>query len=411
MNAKVGQNLVFLGAMQITNYLVPIIAIPLLLERIGLEKYGIIALSQGLAMIFVSLTDYGFNLTGTREISQSLENKDQLRAIFSKIMQARLLLILLGLPVFLGIIAATPTWRQDYWVIFSSYLMVVAQVLFPVWYFQGVQKMYLITIFNFASRIMYVGGLIFMIREVDDYAYVNLLNGGSWLIWAVVSIYLVIKTIGVPSLTLDAAIIKGILKENFKIFSSNALVSVYRGAPILIAGALLTPQALGIYGVLDKIVSLIHSVAAVIFRSLFPETSRKGKTSSHATVINYVRTFVYKLLIPAIPASILLGWLGPDVLAMVTDKIQPEDVTQHFYWIAVFPVLVLLNLTYSLPIIALDYKSLYFKYHVTGAATMVIAGLLGGYLLGITGLLLSLLATELSMIGYGERSVRGLRRL
>lgn len=410
MIPKTGQNLLFLGTMQITNYLVPIITIPLLLERVGLEKYGVIAFSQGLAMIFVAVTDYGFNLTGTREVSQNLENKEQLRHVFSKIIQIRIFLILAGLVIFLAIISVTPSWREEFTVVFSSYSIVMSQVLFPVWYFQGIQKMYLMTIFNFASRIMYLTGLLFVIQAVEDYVYVNALNGISWFIWSLAGLFFVARDLGLPDLRPHWADLKNSLTENFKIFTSNALVSGYRGAPIIIASTVLAPGALGIFGVLDKIMSLIHSLAAIIFRSLFPETSHKGKSIDTTAALTYVNSFVKKLLILAVPSCLILSWYGPELLALLTDEVNPAEISSFFFLIALFPLLVVLNLRYSLPIIALDHKDIYFRYHVVGAVAMLFTGIILGQLFGITGLLTSVLITEMSMLVYGDRSVRKLRK-
>ena len=83
---KIFRNIASLGFLQFTNYLVPIIVIPILLNRIGLEKYGIISLAQGIMNILVAITDYGLNLTGTRLISQSKNILEVQRKLVFKIL-------------------------------------------------------------------------------------------------------------------------------------------------------------------------------------------------------------------------------------------------------------------------------------------------------------------------------------
>ena len=46
-----------LGVLQMTNYLVPILVIPLLLSRLGLESYGMIVLAQGIMNFAVAIAD------------------------------------------------------------------------------------------------------------------------------------------------------------------------------------------------------------------------------------------------------------------------------------------------------------------------------------------------------------------
>ena len=182
--------------MQVTNYIIPLLVIPVLLNKIGLEKYGVISLALGIANLLVGLGDYGLNLTGTREISRSPKNLQKIRRIAENTISTRVFLSIIGF-VFLLILSELITdWRINRSVILSSYTIVIGRLLLPVWYFQGVQRMYWITIINLGARLLYLFGLLLFVHDESDTFLVNLLNGFSWILASGIAIAIMICQVG-----------------------------------------------------------------------------------------------------------------------------------------------------------------------------------------------------------------------
>ena len=93
-NRLIIQSVGSLGVLQMTNYLVPVLVIPLLLARVGLEGYGTIILAQGIMNFAVAITDFGLNLTGTRLISQAKGDLSLERTLTQKILVIKIVLLL-----------------------------------------------------------------------------------------------------------------------------------------------------------------------------------------------------------------------------------------------------------------------------------------------------------------------------
>ena len=97
---SITKNFFSLSSIQFFNVILPFITIPYLTRTLGLEYFGIVSYAQVFITYFISLADYGFITTATRDIALHKNNIAKVSSIFSSVLTMKLLFAMLGFILF-----------------------------------------------------------------------------------------------------------------------------------------------------------------------------------------------------------------------------------------------------------------------------------------------------------------------
>ncbi|MDD5226330.1 MAG: oligosaccharide flippase family protein, partial [Candidatus Omnitrophica bacterium] len=175
-------NFASLSVLQAITYVLPVLILPYLFRVIGPEKFGLIAFAQAFVQYFMILTDYGFSISATKEISLCQHDPSEVNKVFSSVMLAKIALALISFALLSCAVYFIPKFRSDWMVYMLSFGVVLGNTLFPVWFFQGTEKMKYIADLNIAGGILTVVGIFFFVRRPQDYLMVPLITSSASLI-------------------------------------------------------------------------------------------------------------------------------------------------------------------------------------------------------------------------------------
>ncbi|ECU5742199.1 hypothetical protein APM49_21805, partial [Salmonella enterica subsp. arizonae serovar 40:z4,z23:-] len=138
---------VFLGlyALQLCNYIMPVIIIPIIISHIGLANYGELMYITSIYQVSSLFIDFGFTYTAPVMASRYRDNEYKLQQYYSEIIFIKFVLFTVVISgvlslTFLGILNLTPIY------ILSIFLCALGNVLTPLWLFQGIGDFKLLSI-------------------------------------------------------------------------------------------------------------------------------------------------------------------------------------------------------------------------------------------------------------------------
>lgn len=282
-------NFISLTTLQGISYILPLVVIPYLIRIIGMEKFGLIAFAQSLVQYFLILTDYGFSLSATKAISLIGEHKGKTSALFSSVMTVKLLFAALSFIILCLILNFIPKFSNDWIIYVLSFGAVIGNTLFPVWFFQGKEKMSYIAVVNVISGIIYAVCIFVFIKKPEDFLLVPLLGSLLSIISGILGLYIAFRKFRIQFILQKYITIKQELKTGWDIFISILSVNAYTTTRIFAVGLLTNNVITGYYSIAERIANIIQTFPMDSFtRAVFPRISNVfAKNKQRAVAIMF----------------------------------------------------------------------------------------------------------------------------
>ncbi|MDN5317041.1 MAG: hypothetical protein PWR08_1165 [Thermoanaerobacterium sp.] len=307
-------NFVSLAVLQGANYILPLITFPYLVRVLGVEKFGLLAFATATVTYFQILTDYGFNLSATRDISIHRENKEKVQEIFSSVMVIKFGLLILSFILLIILVFSFDKFRKDWEIFVLSFGMVVGQVLFPVWFFQGMEKMKYITFLNILAKVIFTVAIFIFVREASDYLYVPLLNSLGFIIAGILGLWIVFRDFEISFKVPSLEILKHYLKDGFPLFLSIASIPLFNDTNIVVLGIFTDNTAVAIYTLAARIIGVLIASQSPLVNAIFPWVSKEIKIDPINTIskLNKIRNLGSVIYFVILTITGLLSiWLIP----------------------------------------------------------------------------------------------------
>ena len=273
-------NFASLSVLQMVNIVLPLVTLPYVLRILGASNYGVIILAASIVAYFHSITDYSFKITATREVAISKNSSRKLNLIYSKVMTVKSLLLLVSLIILTGVVLLYEPFYEEKLTFFLTFPMLVGHVLFPEWFFQGIEKMKYITLLNVGVKIFFTVCIFLFITEKDDYWIYPLLQSLGYVISGIVAQYILFKKFRLRFSFVKINLIKNSLINNFPIFTNQFLPNLYNNSTTVLLGLIVNTSAVGIYHAIKKIIDLCVILVNIISRTFFPYLNRKRESFS-----------------------------------------------------------------------------------------------------------------------------------
>ncbi|WP_272660880.1 oligosaccharide flippase family protein [Providencia sp. PROV150] len=307
---RIYKNIFSLTLIQFFNYLSPLLVLPYLSRTLSIDGFGLLMLTISMISICLVITDFGFNISSTHWISINRDDKNKVANHIGAVLVIKLILIfflIFILYYYIKYITELPIKDKNSYIILVS-LIVIFQSFQPTWFFQGIERMFNITIFMATSKIFYIILVFLLVKDKNDITTTLICLLTSNIIASVlslVSIYLNKYFIKLPPLSYTIQI----LKIGIPYFFSRASVSVYTSASTFIVGSLSGLHQSAIFSSAEKLYQAGQSITSPVSQAIFPYIAKTGEK-------NILYKFIAIISIPLLMLCIACLLLSKEIITI-----------------------------------------------------------------------------------------------
>jgi PST family polysaccharide transporter len=274
--------------MQLVGYILPLVTIPYLLRVLGPERFGIITFSQAIMSYFIVINDYGFNLSATRDLSLCRDSRRLRSELYFSIMAIKVSLCAMSLLVLSAIIRFVPGIHAYRGVYYASFLMVVGNMLFPAWYFQGIEKLYWISFVNIAANVVFAVATFMAVHTSADYVRAAVIQSGGRLLAGLLGIAILFLSEDMEVCCPTLAQIRCRLVDGWHLFISQISVSLFLSSTTVVLGLLRGMTEVGYFSAANKLLNVGQAGLGAIGQAMYPHVCSLA-ARSRAAVVFYLR--------------------------------------------------------------------------------------------------------------------------
>ena len=308
-------NFFSLTLLKALTYLLPLITFPYLIRVLGVDKFGLVMFAQATMYYFEILVDFGFNLSATREVALNAKNKSKLNEIISSVFSIKLVLLIISGLLLLLILSVFDRFSDESLIYYYSFIKVIAFAFFPVWFFQGIEKMKYVTIINIISKVIFTILIFVFIQSEKDYLLVPLVDAFGFMIGSLVALYYVFKRFNHSFVFNKFTIIKQSFIDSSMFFLSRVSVSLYTSSNILMLGLVASNVMVGYYAIAEKLYMVLRNLYQPIVQVIYPYISKSKNVK-----------FFKKLY----PGVVILNFIGVYILWVFTPELIYLVSKEHF---------------------------------------------------------------------------------
>jgi len=396
-NRSLFVNASFLALMQAANMFLPLLTVPFLVRVLGIELFGQLAFVTAFMYYFVVLSDYGFNLTATRDISVNRHDIEEVSRIYSQVTVIKLALLILSFLLMLAIVFFVPTCFEHWPLYLASFMVVICQALFPTWFFQGMEAMKYITYLSVFAKVFLTLGIFIFVSSPEDYLLVPLLTAIGSLLSVFFALYMIHIRYAVSFIKPTAAGIWQSLLDGWYVFLSQMKSTLFSSTNVVILGAIVGPVAVGYYVAAEKIMRALALAQTPITSALFPLIAMKMCDDRLASMkklkkVAYVGSALYLCVLGAV-------YLLSDTMI----NLLYGDGMQASAWVLkvmlIIPLLIFLNNIFGTQILLNTGRQKQFFYVLLFAAILSLCLCLAlTFLYSYQGTAIALLLTEVFIV-------------
>lgn len=269
-NNKFIKNSISLYAMTAAKLIFPLLTLPYLTRVLSVDVYGSVAYVKSLMSYFQVIVDFGFMLSGTKEIAENVNDENRIGVIVGEITLARLMIALICFGVLSVMIITMPILRPIGLYTCISFLVVVLSIFLQDYFFRGIEKMEIISFRYVLMRGISTIFTFVFVKNNNDILWIPILDSIASII-AIAFVYRVIKHMDIPIKMCGIKRILIEIKISFLYFVSNMATTIFGAFNTVMVGTILNSSDVAFWSVCMQLIGAVQALYTPITDSIYPQ--------------------------------------------------------------------------------------------------------------------------------------------
>ncbi|MGY0159570.1 flippase [Edwardsiella tarda] len=291
------KNITSLFGIRVAGYIIPLITLPYLVKVLEPIGYGYLSFSIAILQYYILIVNYGFDLSATKKIAQHSNNIEYVSMVFWSVIFLRLVISFVGFLLLVCTINLVPELNKIKLSLIAGYLSVLGAALFPMWLFQGKERLGTVSTIRIILQIISLPLFFIFVNTPNDVWVASLIYTIPQLSISFISFYIIYKRKWVVLRRVKLFEVKNELFDGWHIFISTAAISLYTTTVTVVLGFVSGPYSVAIYTSANKLLQAAQGLYQPISSALYPRISNLMKTNSMLGFSMIRKLFKYQFIL------------------------------------------------------------------------------------------------------------------
>lgn len=345
---KLFENFLSLSVLQGLASITELITLPYLTRVLGTTYYGLISFAISFLAFFQIITEYGFDYSGTRAISKYRDNPEKIRHIYSAVNFVKVLISGLCFILIIIIVFMFEKFRQNSLIFLLLFGLIIQSVLFPIWFFRGIEKMRYITIIDFIGKVFVIISIFSFIHSESDYIFYPLfILINAFFVGAIAQIF-IFKKYHIKLEKSSLSDIKFQFSSGFFMFLVYFSTNIINNLNPFILGLIVDYKYVGVFTAGWKVIQIFVTIISLITITVFPHIVKivsESKNKMESSVFKFIKRVFLIMLITGLLSFAFLFFFA-DFISILLFGNQYQDTINVIRILSIAPLLI--GISYSL---------------------------------------------------------------
>ena len=354
--------------LRVFNILSQYILVSFLVRTLGGETYGVFVWAFSIIQYLVIVVNFGFNTYAAKYVTEENNNPNRINTIFSSIMGIKISLFILSSVLLLISLSFFPLLRENSFLLLILLGFAFGEAVFPIWFFQGSEKLEIPTKIVFVFRLLLVITTLWLITQTEHLLRYALLLTISQILIGFCGLVFAITKLKIKIVRFAFSDMANLIKESFAFFIGGLFGKSFNFAAIMLIGIYCSMKDVSSFDISFKIIAVMQLPFETLSVVLFPTIARTKNLLLNQKII--FTGFLVSLLFWAFTywqAAFLMNLLGGAELMEYSSLLQTLSI--------LIPVVVLTYLLGPNTLIAFGHQN-HFNYSFIIPSTIYILILL-----------------------------------